>query len=111
MENSQNTIIRKQSNEKNWAKDLSRCLTKRDIWIASKHIKRRSESLIIVAQTTLLFSKVVIPFYILTSSVVGSNCASPLPTLGQSFDFSHSDGCVVVSYRDFDLHFYDDRLY
>ena len=98
MENSQNTIIRKQPNEKNWAKDLSRYLTKRDIWIASKLIKRSCKSLIIVAQTTLLFSKVVIPFYILTSSVEGSNCSSPLPTLGQSFNFSHSDGYVVVSY-------------
>ena len=98
MENSQNTIIRKQPNEKNWAKDLRRYLTKRDIWIASKHIKRSCKSLIIVAQTTLLFSKVVIPFYILTSSVEGSNCSSPLPTLGQSFNFSHSDGYVVVSY-------------
>lgn len=84
MENSQNTIIRKQPNEKNWAKDLSRYLTKGDIWIASKHIKRCSKSLIIVTQTRQLFSKVVIPFYIPTSSVEGSNCSSPLPTLGQS---------------------------
>lgn len=84
MENYQNTIIRKQPNEKNWAKDLSRYLTKRDIWIAGKHIKRCSKSLIIVAQTRQLFSKVVIPFYIPTSSVEGSSCSSPLPTLSQS---------------------------
>ena len=81
-----------------WAKYLSRYLTERHSRIASKHMKRCSMSLVTVAQTTHLFSKVVIPIYILTRSADSSSCSPPHQHLISLFNFSHSDGCVVVSY-------------
>ena len=44
-------------------------------------------SLVIVAQTTQLFSKVVLPFSVPASGAEGSSCSPPLPMLGQSFQF------------------------
>ena len=81
-----------------WAKYLSRYLTERHSRIASKHMKRCSMSLVTVAQTTHLFSKVVIPIYILTRSADSSSCSPPHQHLISLFNFSHSDGCMVVSY-------------
>lgn len=58
-------------------------------------------------KTANWFSKMIFPFYVLTSNALSSNCALSLPTCNvvSLFTFSHSRGSVVASHRGFNVHF------
>lgn len=79
---------------------------KKETQIARKHMlnERCSMLLVIAAQTIKLFSKVVAPFYILTSMVRVPVAQHPCQLLVSLFNFSHAHGCVVVSYWFFFLY-------